>query len=570
MPVSETKDISQGGTEGSKGKSPSNLRPEFSGYTAEQPTKTQHMVGTPSNINKYAVFRYHTAGGQFNKLYDIKGETGITPIETRNPTAANIITWSDKNITEKNEIFGSTPYDWSDFLYCKYYGRIPNNYMITLRRFPIPVLDGLRLHSTGAEARIQPPIAQALTWMGDETGNKLSELLKFSAGLNWKEIVADVQKIFGNEQGKGADPLTGTALGSAAQTAGAFFNPDVYSGKAHQDTEIAALSHEPNGPYANQVYGPVNVIHKTMARDRGLHFEQEFKVNFHYSLKSLGNVNPKIAMLDILGNLLSLGYNNAKFWGGAIRYFPGHPNLPFIGGKKAQDAFHRGDVGGYLDAVMSSDKGSGGLGELVGKGGDLLSKLMSDPIGALKDLVMGGAKMAMGKKSAENRPNIVSMKSLLTGEPIGEWHMVIGNPMNPVAMIGNLIVTDLEIEFGNILGADDFPTELTATYTLKHAMPRDKGDIESMFNLGSGRLYYSHPGDKSWFEPDGTETSSSKNSVVSEVQHKNGGNKGSNSKDANTQQTTGEIHDNLNTKKFLSGKSKYDSSSLNAVINFFD
>jgi hypothetical protein len=512
-----------------------NLREDFFGYRGDQPAKTMGMVGTPSNINRYAVFRYHTAAGKSNKLYDIKGKDKITEEISRNPSAAKIIDWSAKKIQERDEIFGSAPYDWSDFLYCRYYGRIPNNYMITLRRFPLPVLDGLRMHSDSSAAKIQPPIAQALTWMGEETGNKLSDLLKFAAGLNWKEVEADVQKVFGNEQGNTADPLNGTAIGAVAQGVGAFFHPDTYSGAAQQNEQINALSHEPEGPYANQVYGPVNVISKTFARERGLHFEQEFKINFHYSLQSFGNVNPKIAMLDILGNLLSLGYNNAKFWGGAIRYFPGHPNLPFIGGKEAQDAFHRGDVGGYLDAIMSSKKGSGGLGEMKGLGGDLLSKLLSDPIGALKELVMGGAKVAMAKSSAENRPNIVVMKSLLTGEPIGEWHLVIGNPMNPVAMIGNLIVTDLEIEFGNILGADDFPTEMTATYTLKHAMPRDKGDIESMFNLGSGRLYYSYPEGRNWFDPVDEKDnpwSTGKNSVISNIQHE-----GSNDKSKNTSGT---------------------------------
>jgi len=78
----------------------------------------------------------------------------------------------------------------------------------------------------------------------------------------------------------------------------------------------------------------------------------------------------------------------------------------------------------------------------------------------------------------------------LTGEPVGEWHLVIGNPMNPIAMIGNLICTDIDFEFNDELGADDFPTELTINVKLKHGRPRDKGDIESMFNYGNGRMYY--------------------------------------------------------------------------------
>ena len=67
--------------------------------------------------------------------------------------------------------------------------------------------------------------------------------------------------------------------------------------------------------------------------------------------------------------------------------------------------------------------------------------------------------------------------------------MTIGNPLNPIAMIGNLIVTDSKIEFSDELGPDDFPLGFKASITLQHGMGRDKDSIESMFNKGSGRIY---------------------------------------------------------------------------------
>jgi hypothetical protein len=81
--------------------------------------------------------------------------------------------------------------------------------------------------------------------------------------------------------------------------------------------------------------------------------------------------------------------------------------------------------------------------------------------------------------------------SFLTGAPIGEWHVVIGNPCNPIAMIGNLLCDDVNIEFGDTLGPDDFPTTMKATFKLKHARDRERGEIESIFNRGDGRLYHS-------------------------------------------------------------------------------
>ena len=67
--------------------------------------------------------------------------------------------------------------------------------------------------------------------------------------------------------------------------------------------------------------------------------------------------------------------------------------------------------------------------------------------------------------------------------------MTIGNPLNPIAMIGNLICTGVEVEFGKELGPDDFPTEIKFKVKLDHGMPRDKDAIQSIFNRGMGRVY---------------------------------------------------------------------------------
>jgi len=432
------------------------------------------VVGTKSLFNEYAVFRYAPAAGDFNRLYDV-GHI-LTEDLSRNPSANNLIKWSLENSAEFSP-FGAMPYSYSDFLYCKYYGHIPNNYLVTLRRYPVPMLDNLKTH----DGRNIPPIAQAVTWLSETTGNRLSELLKFTMGLNWKEVEAKVQEISGNEKGSESSPLASVPGGNIIAGVQGFLNPREYSGQAQSESDYAKEVYGSEGPYANKVYGPVNVVNKTMARDQGLHFEQDITLNFHYSLHSRGNINPKVAMLDIISNMLTLCYNNAKFWGGAIRYFPQHPNVKFFGD---QDKFYSGDVGGYIDSVMTEFKNLGSTFM------DTFSKLVQDPLSALKELATGGAKFAMGKIAQKDRPQILAMRSLLTGAPVGEWHMVVGNPMNPIAVIGNLICTDLEIELGDMLGADDFPTEVTFTVKLKHGKPRDKGDVESMFNLGNGRLYY--------------------------------------------------------------------------------
>jgi len=57
-------------------------------------------------------------------------------------------------------------------------------------------------------------------------------------------------------------------------------------------------------------------------------------------------------------------------------------------------------------------------------------------------------------------------------------------------MIGNLCLSDVKMKVGETLGIDDFPTEFSFEVTLKHGRPRAKQDIESMFNLGKGRMAF--------------------------------------------------------------------------------
>jgi hypothetical protein len=541
-------------------------RDEFSyAYSSvEHAADIPELAGTKSLFNNYAMFRYESAGGNSNMLFDNEGK-GITPSNSRNPSARAIIEWSQEQPSSYSS-FGATPYAWSDFLWCEYYGKIPNNYMVTLRRYPIPVSDNLKAF----EGKHIPPLAQAITYLGEQTGNKLSDILKFSAGLKWKEIEADVQEVFGQEKGFGSSPFANTAAGSVVGNATAFFgNQNDYSGLSQAREDYASKMYGSEGPYANKVYGPVNVIHKTMARDRGMDFDQDFTITFNYEAKSIGGVNPKIAMLDILANMLSLTYNNAKFWGGAIRYFPQHPRVAFLGDQKK---FYSGDVGGYIDSVM------GDLGKLGGNIGNVLKDLMANPIEALKKLAFQGGKMAMNNKAAQDRPQIISMKSLLTGAPMGEWHLCVGNPMNPIAMIGNLVCDKVDVEFGDELGADDFPTKVKFTIHLKHGKPRDKGDIESMFNLGNGRLYYGKlGGDHNFFlkesDPKKLGMSSQGNSDV-DLSNNPGGTKSTVDKDSNSSgaQTKLNAEQTVSSVKnhITMWGNRFKESDMPASIKFWD
>lgn len=451
------------------------------GYNFNIKTSEVPYSGANSLMNGYAVFRYYTANGDKNKLFDVKGKDGIRG----GSKSGYVRPTTEKLVYDWNDTVARQPYHWSDFLYCKFYGEIPNNQLITLRRFPGPVLDNLTFPQLDNNLDTVPYLSQAVTWFSKENGNSLSDILKFTTGIKWKTLTAEVQEVDYDVPGGDSSPLGSKATGLLGLSNDNNSDP---TGQKNNATEAAKAAYGSDGKYWNRVYGPVNVISETLARDRGLEFTQDgLVIKFHYELKSIGSINPKMALLDIMSNMLALTFNNAQFWGGATRYFANLPESPFVGDYKK---WYSGDFLGYFDSV------EGEISNVLGAAGDFLEQLFSDPVAALKKLASGVGNTLMGKASRKGRPNHIAVKSLLTGVPVGEWHLCIGNPYNPTAMIGNLVVDSTDFEFSDTLGADDFPEDLTVTVTLKHGKPRDKGDIESMFNGGEGRLYYTPEGEE--------------------------------------------------------------------------
>lgn len=91
---------------------------------------------------------------------------------------------------------GRAIYNYSDFMYCKHLGKIPNNYLITLRRFPFPCGDYITytMPNSANEKETQghlPDIGRLVTWIGTP-GNDMSNILKYSYKMNWKPLDAKI------------------------------------------------------------------------------------------------------------------------------------------------------------------------------------------------------------------------------------------------------------------------------------------------------------------------------------------------------------------------------------------
>lgn len=459
-------------------------------YISEGAPQEQGM-GVASLANRYSLFQYKGILGN-NYISQDYMDTPESKLHSdkfaeiaKNPTTANII--------EAFNSLGRTglSYSWSDFLYSKYHRKIPNNYMITVRRFAFPQVDNLfdpakYDHENEEVVEIdQPELARAVTWMGEAIGNPLENFLSWSNKFKWEEIESDVQVLNSNSQGVAGSTIlgigkTGLGLGAAVGSVATMGQGQTTAGGLAM---AESIGFDPlNSTYPNYNEGPRNVIKKVIIQGSGLEFEQEFEIKFHYNLQAHGKINPKMAYLDILANMLVMSYNNAPFWGGAARWTgSGKFGSPLGDHSKLAS----GDLGGFLKSVMS--QGANMLGNVFGDGEGGVS--LSSILGGMANV--GGDMLGGWLSSNLNSPQApVVAAAFLSGDPTGKWHITIGNPLNPIVMMGNMILEDTNFKLHGPLGRDDFPTELEVTMTFKHGRPRDKSDIETMFNAGRGRLYY--------------------------------------------------------------------------------
>lgn len=388
-------------------------------------------------------------------------------------------------------LLGKSTYDFSDFMYCKYLGKVSNNYMITLRRFPLPVDD--YISSVGVESRTldgiysqnSQSIGCMISWLGT-SGNEMSNILKYSYSMPFVEKSAEWQ-----DSGIDADSQS-SPLNAIASVFDPVYRKQYQEGvtggaiNSYMEKYFKAGANKYNAKNLydfkdnNKVYGPVDAIKKTYMRsDEGLEFNQDITLVFEYELRSYNGINGRQAMLDLLSNILNVTYTTGTFWGGGYRGGGAHQNNIFAN----MNIFKaNGGFSSYMDAITKD--WSTIKSELAGKvqnPGESIKSFLNEGLG----MILGGLLNKFG------RPEKQMVSSLLSPAPIGFWHVTIGNPHHPIMSMGNMILTNTIIEHYGPLGLDDFPTGLKVTCELKRGKPRDIRDIERIYMHGNDRIYTS-------------------------------------------------------------------------------
>lgn len=403
----------------------------------------------------------------------------------------------------RNGEMGAQTYSYADFAFCKHLGKVSNNYLITLRRFPNVCGDTIDLrHSMGSCGEMQkkiqnhpPDIGRMITWLGTP-GNEMSNILKYSYKMKWTEQTGEIDDIQ-HKGGEGQGPLAGVFNQMNAN-----YRRDVMKGRAGSNFSaknwmnalLGGSEDNFNPPYPreefsmmrdkNKAYGPVDCINKVTRRDIGLEFEHKFTLTFDYELRSYYGVNGKAAMMDLLANILACTYAHGSFWGGAHRFHGAsqdntYANLPIWKIAEQGRLTSPGDLlDGVIDSISMATKNF--LGGLKGETtGEKIKNLVND----LGGMLLGGLLNKMG------RPQKQAIAALLRDQNTGCWHLTVGNPKSPIIEVGNLICEGVDVEHYGPLGLDDFPTGIRVKVTLSHGKPRDIVGIEKMYGRGDTRIY---------------------------------------------------------------------------------
>ena len=414
----------------------------------------------------------------------------------------------------KDSPLGQARYKYADFMYCKDIG-MPNNHLITLRKFATPVGDnifGSDATSSSMTSEIAGDIGHLVAYFGTED-NKLEDILKYNMHATWRQMDSKIQQLPSQEDDR-ESPL-GLVLNTVNPKYNSAVAKSTNGGNNIVSKVMGKIGLGDESWYRNnqvlynydehKIYEPKNTIQSMYYYEGKLEFNQEFTLVFSYKMRGYDNINPKSAFLDLLANAINVTYRRGSFWGGRREIIGPQPNTS--GWNKAQamidnawskaggiiESFATGgvDLAGILgmlsdqfkagvDAVTNFAKGISSVSDLYN-----MIKSVSDQTG-IGQAVKGELKNRLG------RPQLYAFNSLLTGDNTGLWHVTIGNPLNPIMVMGNLIMTDCQIQHFGPLGIDDFPTELKVTVTLKHARGRDAVDIQKMYTRGGDAIYIPH------------------------------------------------------------------------------
>jgi hypothetical protein len=389
---------------------------------------------------------------------------------------------------------------YTHFVYLKNLGVYPNNRLIIARRYAAPAPDNM-FDSSGQGLF---PIATVLSWMDPE-----QSLLQISFNERWEEATESLIDIFKDILSKDF----GVSIPSSSPL------PGFTAGIQYAITKALGIT---NAGADNIPQGNPNLIHETKRRrvpgddigGSGLESDFRIKMVCEYEQKYIGNIDPTIGYLDVIGNLLMMGTSNEQYLltGAASGELAVLFNMAKEG--RWMDLAVR-IISSILEAVdkmidqlaelvstgsgdSDGDEGDGTYNNDLSEGGKEEGSTKSnmqgaftaglDILGTIGDSILTGI---FSKYKEKLQGAIAAMGGL----PNGPWHIMMGNPKNPFFVSGDMVCDKITIDFLPELAYNDLPLYYNATLEFSPARNHGMEGLGSKLNHGKGRIYGKPPKD---------------------------------------------------------------------------
>lgn len=407
-----------------------------------------------------------------------------------------------------SDMNGSMDLSAADFCYLKDLGRYPLNKLIILRRFQEGVIVPNNLNTFNKKDSPKP-LATLIGWVSEEDENIFD--MSFSEG--W-DVYTDslhnlLHRIIKDEFH--TDMAKIIPVNKWAQ--GILFG---FLNKVGLTKDF---------DYNNIPQGNPNVLQEGAKRKGGgfdnqysLNSEMNLKLNTAYIQRSIGDIDPGSAMLDIINNIVRLGTSDVNYvYNSSNSYMRdlinssystdpdvwGHLMLKYakamVKSVSQLVSYAYNKVSKDLDKIkLEKEAGPPAkveksaeerAKELFDKGKDALIEAGKVALDAIKKLGTAISVSTIRKYRWE----MIGAIAAGTGINSTPWHLTIGNPYSPVVSLGNIVVDNINLKLGNSMSFNDLSSEINVEVNLKFGRNLGGQEIRKMFNNNYTRDYSKKP-----------------------------------------------------------------------------
>lgn len=376
-------------------------------------------------------------------------------------------------IVEFTSKFPQLAIKYQDFAYCKQLGYFPNNRLIVLRRYRGGVGDNL-FNLSGDNK----PLSTLITWLNPNE----ESLIDITFNEEWTEHTDGIAETIKNSDDSPIidttkkDDKTPTSVESLMSSV-----KDMAIALIGDTLLSSNFKREDGTQYGDQsVAGNPNLIKTSMRRKTGgggLDSNISFTLKFEYELRYINNIDPSVAMLDMISNCIRMGTSTESF-----RF-----NIPALKNSDIVRNLMQNDLNSAYDSFAKQIKNFN----------DTMVKCFTELISNIKQSIKSFDKNTAYNTIQKTTTFIISryreaLKAAIsvdTGMPSGIWHVTIGSPLSPIVSCGDLIIKKSTLTLGNELGYNDFPNSFTVVYEIESSRERGAQELQRIFNAGRGRVY---------------------------------------------------------------------------------